>query len=156
LKIIETGPAVLPPTQTADVDDGEPKNVNAKILLVEDNKVNQMVATFTLKKLGFENVVVAADGLIALEILKTCDSDDLFDVILMDCQMPNLDGYQTTKAIRSAQVGEDFTSIAIIAMTANAMQGDKEKCLESGMSDYLSKPIDVDELNKKLITWLDK
>jgi CheY-like chemotaxis protein len=100
-----------------------------------------MVATFTLKKLGFENVVVAADGLIALEILKTCDSDDPFDVILMDCQMPNLDGYQTTKAIRSAQVGEDFTSIAIIAMTANAMQGDKEKCLESGMSDYLSKPI---------------
>ena len=154
LKII--GTEVEPSVQTAEADDGQTKIGHAKVLLVEDNKVNQMVATFTLKKLGIENVVVADDGLIALERLKACDGDEPFDIILMDCQMPNLDGYQTAKAIRSAEAGEHFTSIAIIAMTANAMEGDKEKCLLAGMNDYLTKPIDIDGLNKKLARWLDK
>ncbi len=120
----------------------------AKILLVEDNLINQEVALAVLNDLGFKNVVLAGDGLIAIEKLKTAQVP--FDLVLMDCQMPLLDGYQATQKIREGQAGDKAKNICIIAMTANAMKEDKEKCLSAGMSDYLSKPIDTDLLNEKI------
>jgi CheY-like chemotaxis protein len=96
----------------------------------------------------YTNIIVANNGIEALEILNS--NKTKFDVILMDCQMPLLDGYQTTQAIRNNEAGEHYNNIRIIAMTANAMKGDKEKCIEAGMNEYISKPIDIEILAKKL------
>jgi len=125
-----------------------------RILVAEDNVVNQKVAVRTLEKLGFQ-IDVAANGLEALEALER----KIFDLVLMDCQMPKMDGFEATKAIRQIEgqvrMGQLEPSphssygrrhfrtngIPIVALTANAMKGDREICLESGMDDYLSKPI---------------
>jgi len=96
---------------------------------------------------------VAADGLEALQSLKVALLDMPYDLILMDCQMPEMDGYQATKAIRAGDAGDYYINIPIIAMTANAMKGDKEKCINAGMNDYLSKPIEQKLLRKKLRYW---
>ena len=98
-----------------------------------------------LTKLGF-TTEVAANGLEAILMLKSHYEDDVFDLILMDCQMPEMDGYQTTQAIRTGEAGLKYRGIPIVAMTANAMVGDKEKCLSAGMDDYLVKPINKDKL----------
>jgi len=116
-----------------------------QLLLVEDNPVNQLVATGILEEFGV-TTTVANNGLEALQLLK----QTTFDLILMDCQMPEMDGYQATQAIRSGQAGENNLNVNIIAMTANAMLGDKEKCLDVGMNDYLSKPIDPQLLYNKI------
>lgn len=121
----------------------------AHILLVEDNKVNQLVALKVLSNLGVKTEV-AENGLQAIEKLK---SETKFTQILMDCQMPEMDGYQATQAIRLGEAGEDNTNIPIIAMTANAMQGDKQKCLDAGMSDYITKPIVEEQVIEKLKEW---
>ena len=115
-----------------------------KILIVEDNPVNQKVTSDTLKKLGYETVV-ANHGEEALEILE----EERFDMILMDCQMPILDGYETTAKIRHKE-NSSGEHILIVATTAHAMRGDKEKCLEVGMDDYLAKPIRMGMLKEKL------
>lgn len=118
------------------------------ILLVEDNKVNQMVATGMLTRLGY-GVKVVNNGKEALGII----ADKSFDLILMDCHMPELDGYETTHEIRGREQGtSDHTPI--VAMTANAMDGEETRCLAAGMDDYLSKPVNVDELDSKLRLWL--
>lgn len=104
------------------------------VLLAEDNIVNQKIAVKVLSKMGCE-VTVAENGAKALQMLSELEPD----IIFMDCHMPELDGYQTTAEIRKE---EKFNSIPIVAMTANALQGDKEKCLAAGMNDYISKPID--------------
>jgi CheY-like chemotaxis protein len=78
-----------------------------------------------------------------------------FDWVLMDCQMPVMDGYQATEGVRSGAGGKGNEAIPIIAMTANVMKGDKERCLEVGMDDYISKPIDFDELEAVLSKWLN-
>ena len=104
------------------------------VLLAEDNIVNQKIAVKVLSKVGCE-VTVAENGLVALEKLSKMKPD----IIFMDCHMPELDGYQTTIEIRK---NEKYNTIPIVAMTANALQGDKEKCLDVGMNDYISKPID--------------
>jgi len=119
------------------------------ILLVEDNIVNQKVAMSMLKKFGYA-ADLATNGSEALLALK----HKTYDLILMDCQMPILDGYQTTRAIRS-EPGSHQSAI-IIAMTANAMQGDKEECLACGMNDYMAKPIKAPALLKIINKWLDK
>lgn len=93
--------------------------------------------------------VIANSGQEVLNILLKTKPND-FDMILMDCQMPILDGYQTTKQIRAAQDYASFKNIPIIALTANAMTGDKEKCLESGMSGYVSKPIEAEALRQEM------
>jgi len=98
---------------------------------------------------------VANDGLEALEAVKNA-VDEPYDVVLMDCQMPNMDGYDATRAIKSGECGEYGKSLPIIAMTANAMDGDKEKCFASGMDDYLSKPIDATKLEMILRKYLCK
>ncbi|NMP31387.1 response regulator [Thalassotalea sp. M1531] len=126
-----------------------------RILLVEDNRINQAVVQGMLADVGSQ-AVIAADGLEALECLKNTSQNDVFDLILMDCQMPKMDGYQATKAIRKGQAGIQYKHIPIVAMTANAMKGDREKCLESGMNDYLTKPVDCDVLYQAINQWLDK
>jgi PAS domain S-box-containing protein len=123
-----------------------------KILLVEDNRINQIVAKKMLSELGL-TAQVANHGNEALKILKTSQTHP-FDIVFMDCLMPELDGYQTTKAIRNGRAGKQYKDVPIIAMTANAMKGDREKCLDSGMSDYLSKPLKLDLLTLTIKQWM--
>ncbi len=124
---------------------------NAHILLVEDNKINQEVAIGILSDMGV-TVDIAGNGLIALEKLKARHIN--YGLILMDCQMPEMDGYEATKAIRSKHHNIENGNIPIIALTANALKGDREKCMQAGMDDYLTKPIDPNELEEKLRNWL--
>jgi len=118
-----------------------------RILLVEDNLVNQKLASMILTKAGY-NVKVAGNGRIAVEMFSTRPEE--FDTILMDVQMPEMDGYEATRKLR--ELG--FTDIPILAMTANAMKGDRERCLEAGMNDYITKPIKRDIVFTMLDKWL--
>jgi PAS domain S-box-containing protein len=120
------------------------------ILLAEDNLVNQKLASSLLEKHG-HTVVIAANGRRALERLET----EGFDLVLMDVQMPEIDGFEATAAIRKKEV-ETGTHLPIIAMTAHAMQGDKERCLAAGMDGYLSKPLNVKELLKVIQAVLER
>ncbi len=119
-----------------------------RILLVEDVKINVIVAKGMLIAKG-HSVDTAENGLQALDALRCND----YDIVLMDCQMPEMDGYQCSQAIRSGDSGVRNPHIPIIAMTAHAMAGDREKCLESGMDDYLSKPIDPVMLAETIRRW---
>ncbi|MDO8947482.1 MAG: response regulator [Desulfocapsaceae bacterium] len=107
---------------------------SSRILLAEDNLVNQKLATMMLSKAGY-TVQVVSNGRLAVEAFTR--NSDQYDLILMDIQMPEMDGFEATRQIRE----KGFTDIPIVAMTANAMKGDREKCLEAGMNDYISKPI---------------
>ncbi|WP_019502570.1 response regulator [Pseudanabaena sp. PCC 6802] len=153
---LDTGTAVSPSvTKTSipndDTQHAEDLLANLKILIVEDNPVNQKVAIRQLKTLGCTQVSNTANGQEALALLKDHD----FDIILMDCQMPVLDGYQTTQAIRQLERGAKRKTV-VIGLTANAMKGDRERCLASGMNDYLSKPVALDELSAMLRTWSNR
>ncbi|MBT3846159.1 MAG: response regulator [Gammaproteobacteria bacterium] len=119
-----------------------------QILLVEDNKINQQVVMHAVESIGIE-VSVVEDGVEAVEAVNR----NHYDLVLMDIQMPKLDGYEATQRIRLQHPAD---RLPIIAMTANAMTGDKEKALEVGMNDYLSKPIDIDVLFKILQHWYRK
>ncbi|MBQ4847603.1 hybrid sensor histidine kinase/response regulator [Pseudoalteromonas sp. MMG005] len=122
------------------------------VLLVEDNKVNQLVALRVLSNMGLI-ADVAENGVEALSKLKESNDTRPYTVILMDCQMPEMDGYEATKHIREGQTGRYYMSIPIIAMTANAMQGDKQKCLDAGMDDYITKPIDASNVLQVVQHW---
>ncbi|MDQ7044176.1 MAG: ATP-binding protein [Sulfurimonas sp.] len=125
---------------------------DTKILLVDDNKVNQLVALGLLEELGLD-ADTANNGLQAIKAVEDAGSEP-YEIIFMDCQMPEMDGYDATRALKSGEHGEDVKNIPIIAMTANAMEGDKEKCFASGMDDYISKPIDpllLEEILKKYL-----
>jgi CheY-like chemotaxis protein len=124
----------------------QPLPESLDILLVEDNKVNQKLALRLLERLGCQ-AKVAASGLEALAMLEKYD----FDLILMDCQMPEMDGYEATRRIREREHGTRH--IPIVAITANAMESDLERCLTSGMDSYLTKPIDFAKLRDALETW---
>src|SRR3984893_9779494 len=120
-----------------------------RILLAEDNRTNQLVVTALLRKLGCKTDVVST-GLAALDALRATP----YDIILMDCQMPEMDGYDAARAIRSVEQGSHRNpSVHIIALTANAMEGDREKCLAAGMDDYLTKPIQLQALQAVLARW---
>jgi len=116
-----------------------------KVLVVEDNRINQQVARELLESAGAE-VQVAGNGALAVQAVRTTT----FDLILMDVQMPDMDGCQATRMIRKGLAGQ---ALPIIAMTAHAMVGDREKCLAAGMDDYLSKPIDPSLLYAMLRKW---
>ena len=116
-----------------------------RILLAEDNLINQKVALKMLGKMGYR-ADVASNGLEVLEAIKQIQ----YDVILMDCQMPEMDGYEATRQTRSLEQNKQRKPIYIIAMTAHAMKGDREECLAAGMNDYLSKPVRESDLREAL------
>ncbi|EKD82114.1 MAG: hypothetical protein ACD_39C01476G0002 [uncultured bacterium] len=122
---------------------------NVRILLVEDNITNQEVALITLKKLGYR-ADLATNGIEALRLL----SEHNYSMVLMDCQMPEMDGFEATENIRAGRNNVLNSAVPIIAMTANAMQGDRERCIEAGMNDYIAKPVQPAELLGKLNQWL--
>jgi len=124
------------------------------ILLAEDNLVNQKVAQLQVSKLGYELHIVD-NGQQALQAVLAAQALKPYAAILMDCQMPVMDGFEATAAIRAAQAS-DQAPVPIIAMTANAMQGDRQRCLAAGMDDYLSKPIKPAELSAALNKWAGK
>jgi PAS domain S-box-containing protein len=126
---------------------------HSRLLLVEDNQINQLVALGVLEGMGL-TADVAANGYEALDLLNKAPDNKPYTLILMDCQMPEMDGYEATRQIRSGKAGARYQELAIMAMTANAMKGDKEQCLMAGMNDYLSKPIDSELLKEKLHKWL--
>ena len=121
----------------------------ARILLAEDNIINQQLAIALLKRLGYRADVVA-NGKEALEALRTIP----YDLVLMDCHMPEMDGYEATRWIRTPQSSVQNHALPIIALTARAMKGDREECLQAGMSDYLMKPVDPQALAAMLDKWL--
>ena len=119
---------------------------NTRILLAEDNLINQRVTMALISKTNIA-VDVVADGEEALKAVQ----NNFYNLVLMDVQMPKMDGIIATKHIREVL---KMDKILIIAMTANAMKGDREKCIEAGMNDYLSKPINPGDLFSKLEFWL--
>ena len=118
---------------------------DVRLLIVEDDEINREVSTRFLKKLGITNYVCAVNGKDCLEKFE----EGQFNLILMDCQMPEMDGYEATQIIRSVEEAT-LDRVPIIATTANAMVGDKEKCIQAGMDDYISKPLKLDSLKKLL------
>lgn len=126
-----------------------------RLLLVEDNRVNQMVVKRLLEKLGLK-IDLACNGLEALRKLEQAAKSEPYTLVFMDCQMPEMDGYEASRQIRKGTAGVYNQEIAIIAMTANAMKGDREKCLEAGMNDYLAKPLSPQTLIEKLEQWLSQ
>jgi signal transduction histidine kinase/DNA-binding response OmpR family regulator len=127
----------------------EPASDGRRILVAEDQRVNWMLIERLMSKRG-HHVVNATDGRDALEKL---DSDH-YDLVLMDCQMPVLDGYDTTREIRRREAAGQRSHVPIVAMTASAMAGDRERCLAAGMDDYVTKPIDAEKLDHALTRWL--
>ncbi len=120
------------------------------ILLVEDNEINRLVAERQLRRLGYQ-VSTASNGEEALDILQ--HSDQIFDAVLMDCQMPNIDGYEATQRLRTHEKATD-THLPVIALTANALQGDRERALAAGMDDYITKPVTLNQLQETLTRWI--
>jgi signal transduction histidine kinase/ActR/RegA family two-component response regulator len=145
---IPAGSSIEVPGQESEKKPASELIQGALILVAEDNEVNRKVIAHQLKrlKLVFEMV---QDGKQAIDIMKI----KKFDAVLMDCQMPELDGYEATKIIRR-QSGELNHMTPIIALTANALAGDREKCLEAGMSDFLTKPVKIEDLAEKLALWI--
>lgn len=132
-----------------------PSVTRVPALLVEDNLTNQIVASTMLKHLGIE-VCVAVNGVEALKLLQSSSQEKPFQLIFMDCQMPEMDGFEATLKIREGEGGERYKSTPILAMTANAIKGDKERCLTAGMDDYISKPIDGEVLEERVNHWLQR
>ncbi|QEP43108.1 response regulator [Ectothiorhodospiraceae bacterium BW-2] len=128
------------------------ESASPPILIVEDNPTNQIVIQAILERLGYTDNDLAEDGLQALEKLR----QQRYALILMDIQMPNMDGLETTRTIRDPASTLPDHDIPIIAVTANAMKGDRERCLQQGMNDYISKPVDAKLLAQKLHQWLPK
>ncbi len=126
------------------VVEDNPTKRSLRLLLADDNPVNQRVAAYLLQKAG-HSVIAVTNGRQAVEAL----AQDGFDAVLMDVQMPDMDGFEATRTIRTGEAGTD-RHIPIIAMTAHAMTGDRERCLQSGMDDYVSKPIHMKDLLRAL------
>ena len=122
---------------------------DVRILVVDDALINQKVALQMLGRIGLQAVAVG-NGDEAVRLL----AREHFDLVLMDCQMPVMDGFAATRLIRSGIAGEPNRHIPVVAMTANALSGDRERCLQAGMDDYLPKPVALDELRYKILHWL--
>ncbi|MBE9062451.1 chemotaxis protein CheB [cf. Phormidesmis sp. LEGE 11477] len=141
---ILAGDALQPPVE----EEGNGTNGSqVRILVAEDNVDNQDLLVMLLEDMGYDNVITAGNGQEALSRVNA----EAFDLILMDCQMPIVDGYEATQKLR--EQNSINRGIPVIAITAHAMQGDREKCLAAGMSDYITKPFVTEELERKLIHW---
>jgi CheY-like chemotaxis protein/HPt (histidine-containing phosphotransfer) domain-containing protein len=136
-----------PQPATPQRDDLAQLRLSGTVLVVEDNEINQKVATAMLAALGLKTAV-APNGQVAVERLR----GETFDLVLMDCQMPVMDGYAATAAIRA--LPEDRRGIPILALTANALQGDEARCLAAGMNGFLTKPLTFQHLATTLMQWL--
>lgn len=123
-----------------------------RILLVEDDQMNQLVFKAMMEPYTLQ-VDIARHGKEALQRLQTASSDHPYHLVLMDCQMPEMDGYETTRQIRTGVAGEPYQTVPIIAMTAYAMAGDPEKCFTAGMDDYMSKPLTQEKVMTILAKW---
>jgi len=130
---------------------GDSNSQRSRALVVEDNLVNQRVATALLKRLGFETDS-AVNGQEAIQYVRTNHSG--YDVILMDCQMPIMDGYETTRCIRDWEKSNGQGGTPIIALTADALPGTETQCREAGMNDYLAKPVRKESLRQVLSRWI--
>ncbi|MGH1456841.1 MAG: response regulator [Alphaproteobacteria bacterium] len=146
----EASPDVRPINLYADNLSNEDINVSKdiSILAVDDHPVNQLFVQKLLKRFEFHNIDLAEDGQQALDMIRRKH----YDIVLMDCQMPILDGYKATKILRECDV-EEKRGVPVIALTANAMVGDREKCMKVGMNDYLSKPIKPEKLLTIIHKW---
>jgi len=150
----EPAPAAPTPSHREAPRPAAAPKMTARLLLVEDNQVNQMVTLAMIQHLGYR-AEVATNGREAI----TAISRNHYDLILMDCQMPEMDGFEATGEIRNREAlmadrGSDVNRLPIVAITANAMTGDRERCLAAGMDDYISKPLREAELAKVLDRWL--
>jgi signal transduction histidine kinase/DNA-binding response OmpR family regulator len=123
-----------------------------RILVVDDHPVNMLFARKLLRTMGFARIDEATNGLEALQKLET--GDKTFDLVLMDCQMPEMDGFEACRKIRKREQAEGKKRVPVVAMTAHAMEGDRDLCLEAGMDDYLSKPVNPEKLQAVLSRWL--
>ncbi len=140
--------AALEPAPAPAEDAPETRETSGRILLVEDNKVNQLVGTKVLENLGYTFTIVN-NGVEAVEAFRL----STYDAVLMDCQMPEMDGYEATEAIRGLEGRGEH--IPIIAMTAAAMEGDREHCMAAGMDDFITKPVRLDAVSTVLLRWVD-
>jgi CheY-like chemotaxis protein len=142
-----TRPAA-PSARPTEIDPSLAARAPLRILLAEDHPVNQRLAMLILNRMGYR-VDIAANGLEVLQAIR----EQTYDVVFMDVQMPEMDGYTATQTIRQqeARLGPGARRLRIIAVTANAMPGDREKCLAAGMDDYLSKPLRIDRLQEALL-----
>ncbi len=150
-RVVGAACATQPPSSETSRMPQEPgdSQPRARVLVVEDNAVNQMVAVRMLERLGHRADAVA-NGIEAIESLSAAP----YDLVLMDCQMPEMDGFEATRRIRSSESGVRDPDVPVVAMTANALVGDRERCLEVGMNDYLAKPVSADMLEATLRRWL--
>ncbi|MEE9322261.1 MAG: response regulator [Granulosicoccus sp.] len=143
----------LQPIFASDVASKSRDNhLRGRILLAEDHPVNQDIVGRMLEKLGCE-VVLAENGQVALDMLESTE----FDLVLMDCDMPVLDGIEATRRLRDREkISSPSKHLPVVALTANALGGDRDRCLVAGMDDYLTKPINMDQLSDALVLWLQK
>ena len=148
---------VIKPKENENENENEKKSIHKNnylaVLLVEDNEINIIVAQALLENFPLK-IDVAKNGVQAIEMIhqNKKSNNEHYKVIFMDCQMPEMDGYQATLYLREQ---DEYKNLPIIAMTANAMRGDKEKCLDAGMSDYISKPIELNIIAEKLLKWIN-
>lgn len=143
-------------TNTAYSDSSHIPREDLRICVAEDNHINQKIAIQFMEKLGYKHIDAYDNGLAAVEGLrKKSKENQPYHIVLMDVQMPVLDGYEATKLLRKDPL-EDVRGVLVIAMTASAIAGDREKCLEAGMNDYLAKPVRVGVLQSKLNQYLNQ
>jgi len=134
--------------ESPEAERAEPAETSGRILLVEDNKVNQLVGSKVLENLGY-TFTIANNGVEAVDAFRA----GTYDAVLMDCQMPEMDGYEATEEIRRIE-GSEGGRIPIIAMTAAAMEGDRENCMAAGMDDFITKPVRLEAVSAVLERWV--
>lgn len=155
-KKLQQGTAVLRNTELTAINPAGIKEAKCfRVLVADDNEINRVVAKGLLEKYPIETLM-AKNGAEAVELLKDLPENHQVQLVLMDCQMPVLSGFEATELIRQGEAGARFINIPIIAMTAGAMAGDRDSCLQAGMNDFISKPIEPAAFEDKVMWWLSK